>query len=776
VDGIPLVELGDLPSLDVDINKSLSKDDEIFLTNSYRVFLDFWKLHGFENFLGVKSQKTLRHWRICSSQCSPMKFIKYKIAAFFSFWMGLELPPKPFIEKDSPGIILGGRPGRWCRARCIRKNDLDLSFIVGILYIKKGLPRPDESLLESSKLSTFISLTSPHPFSPVSSYYKKVSESIGEKDRINLRLIMDTCTDIIQQYIPRNSWNDDVMYKPYAPSVRANYVNSRSSHGTLGSLLQDNLIDDIPIDSIDYGNVFEHFNEFGEVGHLDSRAPTDNIAFKLSENYQDRVRYRYKTVYDSVRKAAAHEVTNVSLVSLAEPLKVRTISKGPPLKYFLLHPLQKLLHKSLRNSRQFALTGEPVSVEYLTGMFCGALASGSKFISADYSAATDNLNPVLSMHCVRIISQWINLPPDLESYFEEALTGHFIEYEGYGRRRQLWGQLMGSIVSFPILCIVNFAVCLISWRETVGFGKSFPMKSAPITINGDDALFPGNDDTYALWKSVALMAGLEPSVGKVYYSSNYLNINSTSYKVVNGILLHIPYVNMGLMMGIKRSGKKVGLDEAFSIDSIGAKCRDLINLSPWRLRFRVLRCFIRKNLKLLLSMHVPWFIPESLGGVGLPAQYKTFCVDDPVVINYEGVRFGPSRMDRIGARLLLNGMMGKSVQHISAPQPVITRPLWLSRVNLPKEKLHIVGPVHGFLKKCLTSFNDVAGFLDVAMFYLHPSEVLGESDVAQGMRALRSNERTWSCIRHAVTSSTKGIPPLKLVQAGSVIRPIVLMA
>jgi hypothetical protein len=208
--------------------------------------------------------------------------------------------------------------------------------------------------------------------------------------------------------------------------------------------------------------------------------------------------------------------------------------------------------------------------------------------------------------------------------------------------QQLNGQLMGSVTSFPILCIANLALCRYSLE--VDRRQLLTLKNAPLSVNGDDAIMRIGTLGKTVWEKSCRRSGLSPSVGKVYYSKEFLNINSTTYdfssvypfensfelrKNKDGSFseVHRPlyfrevrYVNLGLLFGLKRSGGKVDIAEiGMEIGSLGARARDLISKCPVPMQEVVMTSFINNHSKLLRESRVPWFLPEKYGGLGLPS-------------------------------------------------------------------------------------------------------------------------------------------------------------
>jgi len=199
---------------------------------------------------------------------------------------------------------------------------------------------------------------------------------------------------------------------------------------------------------------------------------------------------------------------------------------------------------------------------------------------------------------------------------------------------------MGSIVSFPVLCIVNAAICKLAYE--IEHNQKKKLRQLPLLINGDDALLRGSDLLFSAWEKMAKFVGMLPSVGKVYFSKQYLNINSTSflyssegffkrtfsretgeeYERVCHFEL-IPYVNMGLLYGYTRSG---GASSAASVGDLfsplGVRAHALVNSSPPNMRVAVYKKYLSRNKKRLQESKVPWFTPAHLGGLGLPILDK----------------------------------------------------------------------------------------------------------------------------------------------------------
>lgn len=199
---------------------------------------------------------------------------------------------------------------------------------------------------------------------------------------------------------------------------------------------------------------------------------------------------------------------------------------------------------------------------------------------------------------------------------------------------------MGSVTSFPILCIANAAMCRWALEEANGKVYTFEGRnSAPLRVNGDDCVFKGNRFFVStLWEKITAFGGLSSSVGKTYYSNKFAVINSVLYdyhparvEMSDGFVGDIvqtiqrscwverKYINLGLLYGIKRSsGKDDG--GTVGIQELGTLHQMLKETCPSERWEAVSRKFIAKHHETLCDSRynaIPWFVPYWAGGLGL---------------------------------------------------------------------------------------------------------------------------------------------------------------
>jgi hypothetical protein len=191
---------------------------------------------------------------------------------------------------------------------------------------------------------------------------------------------------VIREVFKDVEYTDADRVRPFFPSTSSNYTNTRGELGTVGAILEHpTLLDGDPTSD----------NPFARQS-LRSNTPLVMAYVTGSHSFPDVVvddlplRTRFLELYVRILEAALVEDPTAVPLALAEALKVRTITKGPPLLGFALKPLQKFLWKTLSVHPVFKFTGEPVSERPLQAVL-GRLRPGEKWLSADYSDATNSL-------------------------------------------------------------------------------------------------------------------------------------------------------------------------------------------------------------------------------------------------------------------------------------------------------------------------------------------------------------------------------------------------
>jgi hypothetical protein len=217
---------------------------------------------------------------------------------------------------------------------------------------------------------------------------------------------------------------------------------------------------------------------------------------------------------------------------------------------------------------------------------------GEVFVSGDYESATDNLSLEVYQCVIRSLSGTTSCVP--QSVWDLALSRS--EAFIYSKRVcgvQRRGQLMGTFLSFPILCLVNYLT----------FKWLIP-RDIPVMINGDDIVFRSTEAEMKVWKEGVGASGLVLSKGKTLVNSRFFTLNSTPFRAEQNRVRAVPFVRAKALFTVPDSpsswaGQYSSLCPGFS----GPSGR------PWRLDF------LRRHQRTL------WFSQRSITrGLGVSAS------------------------------------------------------------------------------------------------------------------------------------------------------------
>jgi len=234
--------------------------------------------------------------------------------------------------------------------------------------------------------------------------------------------------------------------------------------------------------------------------------------------------------------------------------------------------------------------------------------------------------------------------------YEQVLT--YPKWSKIPAALQCNGQLMGSVLSFPVLCILNlftYYSALPKEFRSRAIKKLSNLQQLPVLVNGDDILFKATPSLYESWKSSSSSVGFSLSVGKNFIHHKYFTVNSVpctlSWKfttrspvippgvhwgdvalddvpIVN-FPVHYPeahilgYINVGLLTGqAKLTGRQALLDLPLS-GWYGASVPPSLdpNFSHKRFLFYHKRS-IRSQTKFGQGLNI--FAHPFLGGLGFP--------------------------------------------------------------------------------------------------------------------------------------------------------------
>lgn len=155
---------------------------------------------------------------------------------------------------------------------------------------------------------------------------------------------------------------------------------------------------------------------------------------------------------------------------------------------------------------------------------------GEEFVSGDYESATDNIPFEVYREMLLAV----------ESTSSEVgssvwnLAFHQIEREltvGNTTHKAARGQLMGSYLSFPFLCLLNYLIFKYSIRRNV-----------PVRINGDDIVFRCTPEEREVWFKNVGRCGLVLSRGKTLVHPSIFTLNSSMFRAFDRGPEVVPFI------------------------------------------------------------------------------------------------------------------------------------------------------------------------------------------------------------------------------------------
>jgi len=373
---------------------------------------------------------------------------------------------------------------------------------------------------------------------------------------------------------------------------------------------------------------------------------------------------------------------HVSPYCILEPMKVRIITKADAWQYPGLKDVQKAWWGVLKNLPTFQIIGDPDVTDVCRDL-CQVAAKNPLFGfgSGDYSGATDRMHGDVSELLISTVTAHHDIT--LQKAVYNALCGSKISYgtkclpvaDGFfgkvtknikdhkGPMPKMFklnepvdqdnGQLMGSILSFPLLCLANYAAY--HWSVETFLCQRFPIMRLPepynhVYVNGDDILFCSSPEFYEYWMSQITDFGFIPSVGKNLFSRDVMQINSELFQYIGyhdfasgksfGTMRKIHYVNFGLLTNRKKQDCSMDTVRVFrtGFQTTAGGWKTEIDLTDLHSRIKVMpkiqstvldslapallpaanRLFWKHSqyiTKLYPELNV--FAPERLGGLGL---------------------------------------------------------------------------------------------------------------------------------------------------------------
>ena len=358
------------------------------------------------------------------------------------------------------------------------------------------------------------------------------------------------------------------------------------------------------------------------------------------------------------------------IVPVSEPWKVRTISAGESMPYWFCRYFQKAIHDYMRCIPQFQFIGQSLTSHSLTTFFRRAgfvPPVGTKMVSGDYSGATDGVSITLTEICHEEAAFSVR-DPVARMILDRVIGSHRCHYDGLSVTRpnnmdemidrdtcpydfelkggrdvpppvlQNNGQLMGSVLSFPYLCLINFVG---TWQTVFPHIERF--EDVPILVNGDDIFFFTDDVGYRRWNLGLDFMGFTKSLGKNFFHHDYGYMNSVPFQYdwkLNQFET-FPFYNVGLLYGRQRVsngtvkfGQQAELADGEPLGSVPLHMlqpkavEGASNLARAAARFAKIHKKYLQRVSKCGGRVLNYYVPVEFGGLGMTLPDRHFVQND----------------------------------------------------------------------------------------------------------------------------------------------------
>jgi hypothetical protein len=602
--------------------------------HNIQTFVDLISFYGLETDFNLAP--TITHWEYLTSllpietandgddddvkKSRVITLTKYKVAAYVACLANTQLPPCPFdnsTQVDKPEVLIGGRFNVFMTKiimRCEKKKEKvikKLSVIQSLIQSKGGLTRPDEEFVRYAEIKVFEKLTTLKP---------EIWANGDDIEKIKLE-IRRTVREIFTKKDGKLiKYTDSAKFAFGLPSASSNYNNSRKMYGALGHCMK--YVRELKLTN-------KKLLEFTKT-HKDRETDEEEMRLNLDEkNFEVNALPLSKAVYEFRKKVMAEALEEIPYAipfGLSEPGKPRVITKGPPATYYILKTLQRFMHNHMRTLPTLELIGKTIDAK-LMSIGIPKLDEEEKYLSGDYSDATNELEAWVTDEITAEIGVIFKIEGAELDLVKRSLTGHIMELRDrqgksvLKQKEQVNGQLMGSILSFLWLCIANLSLVRMSKEE--GEGRTITLDELEARINGDDCAFAANKEVKGAWEHFGKIMGLKPSIGKVFWTREFVTMNSRMFVPETSGFMEIPFISLGLLHNTEKSvrlglnNKPDGENPMKGLETIGVRNQWLMMGCPQELRYAVQQKFVSLHRKLLDASLLDWFMPEWSGGLGI---------------------------------------------------------------------------------------------------------------------------------------------------------------
>jgi len=549
---------------------------------------------------------------------SLIKVIKFHTASFMAKYLHMkgkdgkliqnQLPPEPdcLIGKRS-FLLWSGNVKRFLKNKLNTKTDglkLSINFLQGIKRACAVIP---ESFLYESVVDHVIAMST-LPSIPAEKfvlydtrtglmdgkmYSDTPSWAISRKSINPLKVYFQKSLSALSR--PKSiDYLTRLRSKIYEPSHNSSFEKSRAQGGAYSEIIETLNLPILKKSIFGRGEI---------INKKEFQAPEFDIVKERAVDYQAQINSKNLDIENDnllikeFKEAFPKELSDLKLVEqvkikttvipLKEPIKVRVITKSEALPMYYSKGFQKSMKEYIDRYPQFVLTTRPLMISDFDNtsnllkkldIKYGIFSDFKLHVSGDYKAATDNLNINFTKLIFEELLVILKVPEPEKEVYRSVLYEQHLYYPAEFASRlkekfpdldvtpnsnlfsifQKNGQLMGSILSFPVLCLANLLCYHKSMLDYIylktGKEVKISLSDLPVLINGDDIYFKTNEEFYDIWFRNISKVGFKLSVGKNYVHPTVFTINSTCFTESNSEIKEIGYLNNGLLCGFSKSG------------------------------------------------------------------------------------------------------------------------------------------------------------------------------------------------------------------------------
>jgi len=583
---------------------------------------------------------------------------KYKLVAYYSSQYATpeDQPVCGTLRvRDPADQLLGGRFYRWAYHLKVTDPKMYRSWVLSLTTAKSLMPKLSSFTRKREAKKLYELITAPETIPGdeiVIARYDRQRQAardnrpLAKNEVLTVESLKYQIKRTIEEVFPDRAISDDDVMKPRVPSMGATFHSTRAKGGSLGDLqeairvckeradvqrhLLNITIEEMYLTRPTVAITHAERRNAGDMAALDQLI-ADRAVEQSEINLEETAVVDdtpFKEVYSRFLNAVYDTLpaeNYVEIHPLSEALKTRCITKGIAGYNYLAKWLQMYMHSRMRTHPCFQLIGRMVDEKSVYPLRHLRLNEG--WLSGDYKDATNQMKGWVSRYAFECLADRISIPEEMRPSLRKTLTDHFVcdpdpspedlalinEGSPHVGRPQRSAQLMGSIESFPFLCIVNAA--MVRWAMELSEGKRLDLRKARLRVNGDDFVACITSYGRDVWRKIISFVGWSESQGKSYYSNEFLQINSAMFVPVPLGLEQVPKLKCGLLAGAGKTGDSSQLN----IENIGNAAQSLVEHCPDSIRERAMTYFIRRHAHMLQGAgNRSWFLPPWAGGLGLP--------------------------------------------------------------------------------------------------------------------------------------------------------------